>query len=306
MSESSEQILLGARLVSSLSLDELPRWSCRSRGDPLCIEVTRADVPGEYPLRPALLLSCRDGGDCRLQIPCVAHYHISGGSRVTVVPVAGATEADVRLFLLESVLGLIGHQRGFLPLSAACVALGGRAVAICGAHHVGKSTYAAALALRGFQVVADSVTVVSAEAGPPAQVLPTAARLKVWPDSLAALQVPLARSALVRAGQGRYYFEAAARRPEPGQPVPRLASIIVLDRRAPPAPHRISPEETRTALRRAIGYRTYLDCLPERATTYQAVDELAGTVPAYRVAPARKFVGFAEQLEGIVEVLGNE
>ena len=60
----------------------------------------------------------------------------------------------------SSALPLLAGERGALPLHASAVAVGGRAIVICGITGRGKSTLAAALVARGHQAIAEDGVVV--------------------------------------------------------------------------------------------------------------------------------------------------
>ena len=69
----------------------------------------------------------------------------------------GLTDHDVLVYFLGPIMGFVMRQRGKLVLHASAVVLGDRAVAIMGPAGCGKSTTAAALALRGWPVLNEDV-----------------------------------------------------------------------------------------------------------------------------------------------------
>jgi hypothetical protein len=121
-----------------------------------------------------------------LCIPDVGRYWMAGGREIIVDPAAGASERDVRLFLLGSALAGILHQRALLPLHANAVVIGGRAIAFMGHPGAGKSTLAAWFHDRGFQVLADDVCLVTWSEGGRALAHPGIPRLRLTSTSLAA------------------------------------------------------------------------------------------------------------------------
>ncbi len=90
-----------------------------------------------------------------LRIPGVARFLLSGGNEIRFEAAAGAGPADIAIFLLGTVFGILLHQRGQIVLHASAVRVAGKAVLFCGASGAGKSTLAAALAQRGFPVMTD-------------------------------------------------------------------------------------------------------------------------------------------------------
>ena len=84
-----------------------------------------------------------------IRVPRVGRFLVRREPPVLVERAPGATDADLECFRDEPVAAAAALLRGDLPLRAASVSIGGRAVALCGPSASGKSTLAAALALRG-------------------------------------------------------------------------------------------------------------------------------------------------------------
>ena len=118
-------------------------------------------------------------------VPDIARYSISGGRLITVTPAEGASDREIRLFLLGSAMGIALHQRGILPLHANAIDIDGSAVAFVGKSGSGKSTLAAWFLDEGFRILADDVCVVRIEGGAPFA-YPGLPRLRLWQDALEA------------------------------------------------------------------------------------------------------------------------
>jgi hypothetical protein len=161
-----------------------------------------------------------------VRVPAVGRYLVRAGA-VTVERMPDATDADVRCFLDEPVAAAAALLDGELPLRAAAVAVGGRAVAICGPPAAGKSVLAAALARRGHGVLADAVVVLarSPRGGAPL-VRPLAPEPVLWPDSAEELGLAVESGRPVRPALAKRAYPFAA---EGGQ-VP-LAAVVSLDPR---------------------------------------------------------------------------
>ena len=95
----------------------------------------------------------------------IAEYAVEGGRKIWVKPAENAPTRNVRLFLLGSVMGLLLHQRGDLPLHANAIEIDGKALAFAGPSGSGKSTLAGAFHDRGYRVIADDVCVVRSVGG---------------------------------------------------------------------------------------------------------------------------------------------
>jgi len=125
--------------------------------------------PGDHAVPGGSLLVIEDAG----------RYFVQGGSRILIERAEGASERNVRLFLLGSVFGLLIHQRHLLPLHANAVEIDGRIVAFMGESGVGKSTLAAWFADKGFALTADDIAVVDFESDVP-MIRPGLPRLRLW------------------------------------------------------------------------------------------------------------------------------
>jgi hypothetical protein len=96
------------------------------------------------------------------------------------------TTADLATYFLGPVMGFLLRKRHVTSLHASCVGLNGRAVALCGHAGFGKSTTAAALALRGFPVLAEDIVPLE-EANGNTLAVPGYPRVCLWPDAVAKL-----------------------------------------------------------------------------------------------------------------------
>lgn len=125
-------------------------------------------------------------GGTLLWVPKVGRYLIRNGREIVLEPVPGASERNLRLFLLGSALGALLHQRGLLPLHANAIDVGGRAVAFSGHSGAGKSTLAAWFADHGHTILADDVCVTGFDAQGGAIAYPGIPRLRLWREALEA------------------------------------------------------------------------------------------------------------------------
>ena len=123
--------LFGMRIRSDIPLPG-PKAELGDEPD-LVIELGQV----EEPAIPGQEIVADDQGTT-LTIEGIARYRISDGRRIIVQPALGVPEANVRLFLLGSAMGLLLHQRGLMPLHASAVEIEGRAVAFTGASGAGK------------------------------------------------------------------------------------------------------------------------------------------------------------------------
>jgi hypothetical protein len=116
----------------------------------------------------------------------VGSFLARGGQEIIVDPRPDADERVIRLCLLGPALALILHQRQRLVLHASAVAVGDKAIVFLGGQGWGKSTLAAALHVRGCEMLADDVTAIQVDSDSP-KVLPGFPQFKLWPAAVTAL-----------------------------------------------------------------------------------------------------------------------
>ena len=152
-------------------------------------EDSEADVSVRYgrvlPLGPNAtdeVEQWRDG--ITLDVPGTARFHVRSGREIIVHPLNGASDRNVRVFLLGSAFGILLHQRRLLPLHANAVEIEGKAFAFLGESGAGKSTLAAWFHDRGERVIADDVCVIRMQNGCRAMALPGLPRFRLWREAL--------------------------------------------------------------------------------------------------------------------------
>ncbi|HBQ97754.1 MULTISPECIES: hypothetical protein [unclassified Roseofilum] len=147
---------------------------------------------------------------------------------------------EVTTLLVGSVLGCTLRLQGVLSLHACVVKMGQQAIAIAGETGAGKSTTAAALAKRGYPILADDIAAIG-DRSSHFVVHPGYPRLRLWPESITALygsEVGLNRvfdfmdkrfldlSGSVRDNEGETQWQFYQ------EPLP-LAAIYILGKRQP-------------------------------------------------------------------------
>jgi hypothetical protein len=139
---------------------------------------------------PTVQVWRRADGGFRLRYADECEYHVdAGGAAVACAWPAHFTPEDAATYLLGPVFGLVLRLRGIPALHAGAVAIGGRALALCGPPRAGKSTTAAALAARGHLLVADDVLALPV-LGERILAQPAYPHLRLWPDVVAPLFGP--------------------------------------------------------------------------------------------------------------------
>ncbi len=276
----------GWRVRSALPLPGLLPWRGADRLPD--IEITLGNVPAALAdaVERGPFLEIGADGACLLAVERVGRYLVRDGRSVTIEPRIAPITPDVLTFLVGSVLGILCHQRGLLPLHASAVRLGSGAVALAGRSGAGKSTLALALAQRGHALLADDVSVIEAGDFQRPMMWPTTAPLRLWRDSLEAQGIATAGLARARAGLEKFFLPSeAGADPVPPAALP-LRAIYALTPANPANPPGFSRMRGTRAMgtvadqiyRRRLGFR-----LGRQAALFAAASRVADTVPVYRL-----------------------
>jgi hypothetical protein len=172
----------GLRVRSDLPL---PEWRSLEveptpETDVLIALGTSADGHGEKP-------STGVGSVQSFQIPGVGSVSVSDGRQIIVVP-QGKSDSELRSVLLGSAWATVCHQRGRLVVHASAVRVGEFAVAFCGPAQTGKSTLAAYLDSRGYEVLSEDLCCFELSPGLRPLIHRGTSGLRLWDDALTSLE----------------------------------------------------------------------------------------------------------------------
>lgn len=123
-----------------------------------------------------------DGDEACHVLDKVGAFLVRGGREIVVDAAPGVEDRVLRLSILGPALALLLHQRGLLVLHASVVARGSEALAVLGKNGWGKSTIAAALHAKGYDLVADDVAAIEMDRHGP-RVLAGFPQVKLWPEA---------------------------------------------------------------------------------------------------------------------------
>lgn len=98
----------------------------------------------------------------RMDIPGVGIYLVEEGKRITFAPVAGADLNLARLYLLGPAVSALLYQRGFFLLHGSAVETRWGTMVFLGNTGAGKSTLAAQFHRRGYRVLSDDISAITA------------------------------------------------------------------------------------------------------------------------------------------------
>ena len=160
---------------------ELPELLAAPPGEQPEVTIRLGDVPAG--VKPDDGLQSTEQGAV-LTIDGIARYAIADGASIIVDREPDVPDANIRLYLLGSAMGVLLHQRGLLPLHANAVEIDGKAFAFMGASGSGKSTLAAWFHDHGFRIIADDVCAVRFDQQDRPIVTPGLPRLRLWKEAL--------------------------------------------------------------------------------------------------------------------------
>ncbi len=177
----------GLRIHSEIVCPELPMHP-EPAGDadldirllPPVDHISESLENGYYEVRP---------GFFRMAVRGVALYLVEEGARISIVPLVGASQEQLRLFLLGSAMGALLYQRGLFPLHGSAVETSWGAMIFVGAQGAGKSTLASEFHRQGYRVLSDDVCAVARKAKK-LEVLPALAQFRLLADAYERLGAP--------------------------------------------------------------------------------------------------------------------
>ena len=197
------------------------------------------------------------------------------------------TLEDAATYLLGPVMGFLLRRRSVLALHASAVCIGGQAVALCGESQAGKSTTAAALALRGVPVLCEDITPLIEQDGR-FQVEPGYPRICLWPDAVEKLFG--ARDALPRLTPSwdKFFLPLDGRNAKFEEQRRAVSAMYLFAPRVEEADApRIETMSSRDALLNLV-QNTYMNWLldrSQRAAEFEALGKLVAQVHVRRIVP---------------------
>lgn len=209
------------------------------------------------------------------------------GERVSGSYVDPLTVEDLATYFLGPVLGFVLRRRGVSPLHASAVCIDGMAVVISGGAGSGKSTTAAALALRGAPALCEDIAALD-EIGGQFYVRPGYPRICLWPDAVEKLLGDRAALPdLTPTWDKKFLDGKRAKFADVRMP---LGAIYLLNG---PVSHADAPRMEEISAREALlelVHNTYMNALltrQQRAEEFELLSRLVMRVPCKRVTPHR-------------------
>jgi hypothetical protein len=253
------------------------------------VTIRRGPVPESLPQPDSAGLTWQIAGkEFLMRIPDIARFLLKDGSEIVVEPQSEASVADIPIFILGTVFGILLHQREQIVLHASAVRVNGRAVLFCGPSGAGKSTLAAALAQRGYPLVTDDLCTLSADGAAAPLVHPDGRQLKLWAHAIDRLDLAAQRGERVRQSLEKFYVEPSEVFTEPLA----LGAVYALREARPPhAPGIERPNVVDAALLlRRNAYRPLLvRRMNQKANYFHAATTIANVAGIFNLTRALDF-----------------
>jgi hypothetical protein len=211
------------------------------------------------------------------------------------------TAEDMATYFLGPVLGFVLRRRNITCLHASGVEIQGRAVCFCGDAGFGKSTTAAALALRGLPVLAEDIVALEESSGE-FSAMPGYPRVCLWPESVRML---LGRDdalpQLTPAWEKRYLELDGKHANFSGTKLPLGILYLFAPRSSEQGTPRVEKLSPREALLELV-QNTYMNWVldrEQRAKEFDTLCRLVQRVPVRRILPHAK----PEKIAGLCELI---
>jgi hypothetical protein len=257
------------------------------------VTIRRGNVPDALPAAKSSGISWqRCDEHFLLHIPAIARFMLTGGRDIVFSPESDADPDDVPIFLVGTVFGILLHQREQIVLHASAVEVNGKAIVFCGQSGAGKSTLAAALAHRGYPVVADDVCGLSLHDDVPI-VHSDGRQLKLWTQAIARLDLVERRGAPVRRKLEKFFIDPHNVSTEP---LP-LGAVYVLREARPPLAAGISQPNIVDAtlqLRRNAYRPRLVRQFDQKAAYFRAAARIANTAGIYHLTRPLDFAAMPD------------
>lgn len=238
---------------------------------------------------PAFVLkSFGEGQFSQLAYSDGSHFVVNGAAtRIWGAAGESQTMEDLSTYFLGPVMGFILRRRGTTALHASSLCVNGQAIVLTGEAGAGKSTTAAALALRGLPVLCEDVAAIeekdgsySIERGYP--------RVCLWPDSVELLMgCPDSLPRLTPNWEKRYLPLDGAAATLDLHKRPLGAVYILAPREESARAPRVEDVSSRDVLLELV-QNTYMNWLldrHQRAKEFEFLSRLVSHIPVRRIVP---------------------
>jgi hypothetical protein len=119
-----------------------------------------------------------------LKVPGIARFMVTRGNEIVIERDSGVDDIDLSFFTINTPIGALLYQRGYLPMHASAIEVNGGCAIFTGVSGVGKSTILASFHRHGYRVLADEICAISLSDNGVPNVHPGVAYTYLWRDVL--------------------------------------------------------------------------------------------------------------------------
>lgn len=230
-------------------------------------------------------------------------FRVTSGREITVERAAGDDDRAAA-YLMGSAWTALLQQRGLVTLHASAVCTREGAVLFLGRSGAGKSTLAAALAVRGYEVLADDVVAVSAVPPGPPRATPGYPNLRLWADAFDRLGIAAGNRRRTRDGIDKYLLppDRFAKRPQ----TIRAAYVLRAGNTQSLEFDRVTSAAAVPILWRHTHRRRYVDGFGNREAHFHALAHFTRGVPVTRVTRPAAGASLDELIERLERDLAGD
>lgn len=207
----------------------------------------------------------------------VGTFRISNGNLIEVDPDPVCSKSHLGVYIMGSCMGVILHQRGFMPIHGSCVTDGKRSILITGDSGAGKSTLAAEFLCHGWKLLTDDVSVVFNVEGTP-MVQSSYPSQKLWQDAMERYEkdVNNVHSLYFSENREKFGVNVADSFHEGTCPLSMVIRLLPAD-----APCSVSPIDGMTKVDQLLRntYRSFMIAPKDRSRHFQRCVTLSTKVP---------------------------
>jgi hypothetical protein len=194
----------GFRIVSDIYISEL-KSAVDPRPTVFDLSVEIAQTQGAEFESLAMGYNLTQPNTISFHLPGLVTFVIEDGQRIRVFQNPDTDPEHIRAYLLGSGIGAAMHQRGIVPLHASSVRRAQGAIAFSAPRGFGKSTIAAGLWQRGFDMLSDDILALKENARGQIACLRGAPGLKLLPDAASRLDINGATPKEMNDITGKYF-----------------------------------------------------------------------------------------------------
>jgi hypothetical protein len=268
-----------------------------SNADP-DISIRHGDIPqiASPSVFSSPFVTVYSNGQARINIGETLSMLVSDGRHVLISANKETPPEEIMTFLLGPALGLLCHQRQVLPLHAAAIKIGDKAVVLVGNSGAGKSTTATALVQRGHRLLCDDIAVINAQQ---ISVLPSYPAIKLWQEAADALGIKTTTLDRTRSGLNKFHYRAEV---DFDDKPTQLSALMILQ----PRTHithteirRLDKLQALIQLRQHIYRRSLAAAQNSEQACFDQLGQIVSKVPVMILTRPDNFLDFAATLDHI-------